>query len=249
MTGMQPELPLVGMAKERQRVGAALDGGESLLILGQRGCGKTRLIMEMLRGREELLYLAWEPTLHGLLISIARALIGAGHADFLARAMPGAERDAWLAEQTSVHLKGLLWNSLTSAPASLILDGISGAGFPAYRFLQRVYHTPGMMVLAVARDMDSMGPLNRLFWDRRRILHVDPLSARDAAQLFNSAADYFKLRNPGLNEFRDKVLECANGNPGQIIEMCRLATQPQYLAGRRVKFAPLRIDAFIKLTG
>ena len=94
-----------------------------------------------------------------------------------------------------------------------------------------------------------MGPLSRLFWDRRRILRIDPLNARDAAQLFDSAAGYFKLRNLGLNEFRDKVLECANGNPGQIIEMCRLATQPQYLAGRRVKFAPLRIDAFIKLTG
>ena len=52
-----------------------------------------------------------------------------------------------------------------------------------------------------------------------------------------------------LDEFREKVLESAHGRPGQIIEMCRLATQPQYLAGRYVKFAPLRIDKLIKFAG
>jgi hypothetical protein len=94
-----------------------------------------------------------------------------------------------------------------------------------------------------------MGALNRLLWDPERMLRIAPLNVRDAADLFDSAADHFKLGNLSLNGFREKVLECANGNPGQIIEMCRLATQPQYLAGRHVKFAPLRIDAFIKSTG
>jgi hypothetical protein len=149
---MEPELPLVGMASERQRVGAAFDNREPLLILGPRGCGKTRLIGETLRGRQEWLYIAWEPTLHALLVSISRALIGTGHSDFLARATPGAEPEGWLSRQTSIHLKGLLWNSLESAPAPLVLDGICGAGFPAYRFLRRIYHTTGMTIVAAARD-------------------------------------------------------------------------------------------------
>ena len=246
---MEPELPLVGMASERQRVGAAFDNREPLLILGPRGCGKTRLIGETLRGRQEWLYIAWEPTLHALLVSISRALIGTGHSDFLARATPGAEPEGWLSRQTSIHLKGLLWNSLESAPAPLVLDGICGAGFPAYRFLRRIYHTTGMTIVAAARDTAGMGALNRLLWDPERMLRIAPLNVRDAADLFDSAADLLNLGNLSLNGFREKVLECANGNPGQIIEKCRLATQPQYLAGRHVKFAPLRIDAFIKSTG
>jgi hypothetical protein len=78
------------------------------------------------------------------------------------------------------------------------------------------------------------------------VLHIPPLPERDAEQLFDSAADFFKLRHLDLNDFREKALESARGDPGQIIEMCRLATQPQYQAGRYIKFSPLRIDTVVK---
>jgi hypothetical protein len=128
----------------------------------------------------------------------------------------------------------------------MMLDGVTGAGFATYRFLQRIYHAPGMALFAASRDAFSLGALARLFWNPANALNLPPLSERDGEQLFEAAADYFKLRNLDLDEFREKVLESAGGNPGQIIEMCRLATQPQYHAGRYIKFAPLRIDTVIK---
>jgi hypothetical protein len=73
-----------------------------------------------------------------------------------------------------------------------------------------------------------------------------PIRERDAGQLFEAAADHFKLRNLDLDDFRDKVLESARGNPGQITEMCRLAAQPRYHAGRYIKFSPLRVDTVMK---
>lgn len=246
---MEPELPLVGMAREQRRLATALRNRESLLLLGPGGCGKTRLIRETLRGDEECLYVAWEPTLHGLLVVIARLLIATAHASFLSRAKPGPEPDGWLSNQTSIHLKGLLWNALESSPVPLILDGVTGSGSPTYRFLQRIYHTPGMTVFAAARDVPGMGALSRLFWDPRRMLNIAPLNDRDAARLFDLAAAHFKLCNLDLDEFRAKALESAQGNAGLIIEMCRLAAQPQYVAGRYVKFVPLRIDTLIKFVG
>ena len=117
---------------------------------------------------------------------------------------------------------------------------------PTYRFLQRICHTPGMAFFAASRDALSLGTLARLFWNPAKAMNVPPLHERDSEQLFEAAADYFALRDLDLDEFREKVLESARGNPGQIIEMCRLAAQPQYHAGRYIKFAPLRIDTVMK---
>jgi hypothetical protein len=243
---MEPYLPFVGMAKEMHRLGLAFGAGDPLLLLGPHGSGKTRLIQEALTGNRHVLYVAWEPALHDLLTAMSRALIAARHAGFIRCAKPGANPEAWLATQTSIHLKGLLWTAVESSPMPMMLDGVTGAGFPTYRFLQRIYHTPGMALFAASRDAVSLGTLTRLFWNPAKSLSVPPLPERDAEHLFESSADHFKLRHLDLDEFREKVLESARGNPGQIIEMCRLAAEPQYHAGRYIKFSPLRIDTVIK---
>ena len=247
---MEPRLPLVGMAREIERLSVAFATGDPLLVLGPRGSGKTRLIQEALSGNRQVLYLAWEPALHALLTAMARALIAARHTGFLSRAGrpsgPGPDSEDWLAVQTSVHLKGLLWSAVESSPVPMMLDGISGAGFPTYRFLQRIYHARRMALFAASRDAVSLGALARLFWNPAKALRIPPLRERDAGQLFESAAGHFKLGHLELDEFRDKVLQSARGNPGQIIEMCRLAAQPQYNVGRYIKFSPLRIDAVMK---
>jgi hypothetical protein len=243
---MEPELPFIGMAKQVQRLRSAFTTGDPLLLLGPQGSGKTRLTSEALSSSQQVLYITWEPTLHALLTAMARALIAMNHAGFISRAKPGADPESWLAVQTSVHLKGLLWTAVEVSPVTMILDGITGASFPTYRFLQRIYHSPGMALFAASRDASSLGALARLFWNPAKALSVPPLHEREAEQLFDAAADHFKLRNLNLHDFREKVLDKARGNPGQIIEMCRLAAQPQYHAGRYIKFAPLRIDTVMK---
>ena len=249
---MATHLPFVGMAKEMQRLSLAFGAGDPLLLLGPQGSGKTRLIQEALSGNAGVLYIAWQPTLHGLLTAMARTLMVARHASFIGRAGvpsgPGRDADAWLTAQTFVHLKGLLRTAVETLPMPMIRDGIAGASFPTYRFLQRIYHAPGMALFAASRDALSLGALARLFWHPAKALNIPPLPDREADQLFEAAADNFKLRKLDLDEFREKVLESARGNPGQILEMCRLAAQPRYQAGRYIKFSPLRIDMVMKFT-
>jgi hypothetical protein len=156
---------------------------------------------------------------------MARALIAARHPGFIRRAKLGADPETWLAVQTSIHLKGLLWTAVESSPLPMMLDGIAGASFPTYRFLPRIYHTPGMALFAASRETFSLGALARLFWNPAKALYILPLPERDAKQLFEAATDHFNLRNLNLDEFRKKVLRSARGNPGQIIEMCRLASE------------------------
>src|SRR5580658_9260991 len=105
---MEPQIRFIGMAKEVERLSLAIRTSDPLLLLGPQGSGKTRLIQEALAGNRHAIYIAWAPTLHTLLTAMARALIAARHAAFIGPADP----EAWLATQTSIHLKGILWTAL-----------------------------------------------------------------------------------------------------------------------------------------
>jgi hypothetical protein len=219
-------LPLIGRAGEISRLRDSLRNRRSLMVLGMAGSGKTALLRAIAE-EEDFIYLRYSKTLHQLLVDLAGALLEPGSFE----------------EQTSVHLKGLLWAALEAEPRAIAVDGIDRASFPTYRFFQRLYFVKGVSLIATAKDAISLGALGRLFWDPRSILHLDPLQHADAARLFDRAADQFGLRDLDIQEFRDKVLGSAKGNPGQIVEMCRMASNPIYVSGKHIKFAPLRIDA------
>jgi GTPase SAR1 family protein len=241
-------LPLIGMVRERQALVNAVKRRESSLLLGPGGSGKTTLVQSLLPGYQEKapIYIPQFETPHDLLVLITRALLRSGHKLVLRKGTTGSDWEKWLSGKTSVDLKGILWRSLEAEPRTLILDGVNRAGQPTYRFLQRLYFAPGMAIIATARDQLHLGELGRLFWDPRKTIHVQPLTDAEALRLFEAAADHFELRRLRLDEFREKVLDAARGNPGEIVEMCRLAAKPQYVAGNYIKFALIRIDALMK---
>lgn len=242
-------LPLIGLLSERKRVFDAVEKRESVLLLGPRGCGKTTVIRSVLGNRDDVIYLCYSPNLHVLLLSLTRALLHERHSYFRPVLSKHSDPESWLSRQTSIHLKGVLWNALEAEPRTIILDGVDGASHPVYRFLQRVYFTRGMALLAAARDSVALGSLGRLFWHPEKTIHFKHLTEHEAGQLFEIAADRFRLGELEIEEFRQKVLQAANGNPGQIVQMCRLAANPQYISGKHIKFAPLRIDAMMKFLG
>jgi hypothetical protein len=227
------EFPLLGFETERNRIALAARRRQPLLVLGPAGSGKTALIRAAIaRSGREALYLKYSASLHRLLADLARL------------ALPQRAYD--YSRQTSVRLKGLLWTSLEAEPRILVLDGVELASFPTYRFFQRLYHAEGIALIVAARSATLLGTMGRLFWDPRASIHIPPLTHAHASQLFDLAAGRFRLGHLDLQEFRPKALESANGNPGQIIEMCRLASNPVYVSGGHIKFAPLRMDALMK---
>ena len=105
----------------------------------------------------------------------------------------------------------------------------------------------GAAIIAAARNYRSLDALGRLFFDPRMVLNVPALTQLESNRLFNELARQLHLAQLDIGEFKRQVLEAARGNPGEIVEMCKLAAQPQYQHGSRIKFAPLRIDALINL--
>jgi hypothetical protein len=246
---MDQTFPLIGLTAEQQRLTTALHKRLPLLILGAAGSGKSALIataVASLPVSDGVISIQYSSNLHHLLLDLARALLSTGHAAFRKLALPGNDAEKWLSEQSSLHLKGLLWTSLEAEPRVIVLDGVAGASFPIYRFFQRIYFVKGMALIASSRDPVSLGALGRLFWDPRNTIHLHPLNHVDQNHLFDLAVVRFGLSHLDIEEFRHKVFEAVKGNPGQLIEMCRLAPNPMYITGRHIKFAPLWIDVLMK---
>lgn len=249
---MDAACPLIGLSLERERLRAALALRESVLLIGPAGSGKSALIRAAMADGPPvpgIVFLRYSASLHRLLVDLTRSLIAAGHQPLLGLAHPDSDLGKWLSHQTSVHLKGLLWTAFEAEPGTLVIDGVDGGSFPMYRFLQRLYFAPGMAIVASARNSGSLGALSRLFWDPRQTIPMRPLKDADARRLFDLSADRFGLGRLDVKDFREKALESAHGNPGQIIEMCRLASDPRYVSGTHIKFGPLRIDVLMKFPG
>ena len=148
---MHTACPLLGLFEERRRLTDAFKKRESLLITGPAGAGKTALIQAVigdLADRRDIVEIRYGANPHRLLMDLTRSLLLAKHKSLLACARHGSDVEEWLSHQTSVHLRGILWTSLEAEPKTLVLDGVSGASYPMYRFLQRLYFARGMTIIS-----------------------------------------------------------------------------------------------------
>lgn len=225
-----PDFPLVGRRREVAVLSAALRSRQSLLITGAAGIGKTRILRESLAAAKEPFIEIGQPAvLHDLLVRLAGCLD--------------------CSQAATSQLKPLVLQALRARGPCIVMEDVCRAGPRTYRFLQQVYYLPHTCLVVTARSASQIGYLRRLLWDPREEMALQPLTQPESLRLFEQARMAFGLDACDVDEFRDKALHAARGNPGQILGMCRLASQAQYRSGRHIKFAPLRIDlmtAFVR---
>ncbi len=246
---MSFEFPLIGRSDELAQVRNALLNRRHLVILAPTGFGKSRLLEAASESLPDLAPVRIKCPLqpHELLVGLARELLQEGHKSLTGILTCGVEA---VPRQTSIHLRGVLWKSLTLEPRTLILEDIHGASAPIYRFLKPLYYTDGVSIVATAHSVEGLGFLQRLFWDPRIRLDLKPLRDQDARQLASLAADRFVLPvEIDRAELQDRVVEAASGNPGRIVEMYRLAAESRYRRGDYVKMALIRIDLAARFSG
>jgi hypothetical protein len=235
--GLAPQdhpVPLFGRQDEVRALTNALRARKSCLVLGPKGIGKTRLLQESLSAARQPYVAVDRPVvLHSLLVDLAERL-----------SCP-AGRFRSVRKATSVALKPSIQNALRLRPRCVVLEDVAGADPRMYRFLQKVYYIPEVCLIVTATSRDRLGHLRKLLWDPSEEISLKPLTRLDALSLFDVASRMYRLQSFDLDAFGRKVLTAAQGNPGQILTMCRMASLPEYQAGRRIKFLPLRIDALM----
>jgi hypothetical protein len=225
-------VPLVGRRAELDALANAIRLRQSRLVAGPPGIGKTRILVEALSlGHGPHLLLRAPGTLHALLARLAAML------------------HCRAARATSSALKAGVLAALEAEPRPILLEDATDCDPRMYRFLRAVYHTPGSCLIATARSRAATGHLRKLLWDPREEICLKPLSRPEAGALFEAAAAAYNLSALDLEDFRNRTLTAARGNPGQILATCRLATRPEYRRGRRIKSLPLRMDALPSFLG
>lgn len=225
-------IPLVGRRAELEDLASAVRARRSRLVTGPGGIGKTRLIHHSLTAAGlPSVWLRAPRALQQLLVDLAHHL----------NAPP--ERFGDLQRASSASLRRIVQDTLRENPQRLVLDDLMETDPRMYRFLQQVYYVPGVSLVVGTRSRASLGFLRKLRWDPREEISLKPLRRVEAGGLFILACSAFGLDCLNLDDFKRKVLAAAQGNPGQILAMCRLACRPQYRVGRHVEFLPLRIDS------
>ena len=136
----------------------------------------------------------------------------------------------------------LVLTALHRAPQFVVLEDLYDADPRMYRFLQELSYLPGVALIVTASSRADLGYVRKLLWDPREEISLEPLSRSEARTLFDEAVRHFGIESLETGDFGRKVLAAADGNPGQIVAMCRMAASAEYQEGRYIKFLPLRID-------
>ncbi|MEP9364134.1 AAA family ATPase [Nocardioides sp. CN2-186] len=241
-------LPLIGREDELDLLRRLLDPdrttGESLVIVGDAGLGKSRLLDSAAeaaaqngwtvlhsrggRSETELAFAGLHQLAHGVL----------DRSDQLPEAQRSALRTALGLEsddeptplRVAVSLLSLLSAVASEAPLLLVVDDaqwVDSASLDALAFVVRRAEEEPIVLLAGARgDVPprSLAPLSRLV--------LEPLGPRSSASLLDS------LSAPLRSSDRQEVLSQADGNPLALVELARaLSAKPS--AALRWALTPL----------
>lgn len=251
---------MIDRETERRRLHQAIRNRESLLICGPAGVGKTTLISAVLAEESEGIAgsAIWVDGPHGLQ-PFLRALLSKLHEaeDKTLRRQLRAERvgegvfKGWLNSAPTSKLKGSIYRSMRMASYWVFLDHLpplTRAMASVVRELVWMLNTP-VYLTARGSGPGEVGHAMNIYSGEQQQLVLEPLRRAAACELLEACIQRFHLTRLDLDGFREAVLSFSGYNPGVLVGMCKLAAEPRYHYGARIKTRMIHIDYLMSLNG
>ncbi len=251
---------IIDRKAESHRLHQAIRQRESLLICGPSGVGKTTLISKVrvelpegvahsvisLDGLDGL-----QPFLRALLQNLHEAGDSTLRKQLRAEGVGGEGFKSWLKSQRTSRLKGAVYRSMQLASYWVFIDHVPPLTPAVGKVVRELVWMRNTPVYLVARGSgpEDVGHAANIYWGEHQRLILEPLHTPAARELLELCIRRFGLARPDLGDFREEVLSMSGYNPGALVTMCKLAAEPRYHYGSRIKTTLIQIDYLMSLNG
>jgi hypothetical protein len=251
---------LVGRESEARQLREALQKRQNRLICGCADSGKTFLmanVLAELSANERQKCICWTgpATRRQLVEHLTCGLYHAG--DPVVRNKVQADRfgeatlSRWLAGQSALRLRGILFTAAEHGEYRVFVDHLPTISQSVAELLKELVNRTNTPVYLLGRGYSQaeIGYAWSLYWTDEYRLPVQPLSEGAARELLDMCIEKYALKSLDLDGFREELLGLSGNLPGAIVKMCKLAAEPRYHYGDRVKLKLIHVDYLMQETG
>lgn len=225
---------------ERPEEVAALATGvlinrKSMLLFGEMGAGKTRLLHSLAAGREDVVYMVLSSSAREFLTGLIKGMHGGElptklQARVKAASLPG--------------LKGLVLGLLREKSWTLFLDQVQSPSNSMSRLIKDLNYFERTPVLMAARSehMEDIGGLRSLCYNRTSRVELKPFSSATAVAFTRHYGERLGLEATNLDEALKAISEMSRGYPGRILQMLHMARAAAYRFDDCIKYRLIYVD-------
>ena len=220
----------------RQRIAQ----GKSLLLFGDQGVGKTRLLQQAAANNKDVLYIGKGHAPREFLLALIEAL-DRGRS-------PRVVHSRDLQGLSVLSLKGIAQRALEAGNRVLMIDHVQSPTMALGHLIKELNYYGRTPIIFAARSqhMEDIGSLRSLCSDKSERLELKNWPEAVALEFARLRAIDAKLLAANLDSALQDMVEMSHGNPGAIVQMIEMAKQPQYRLGEQIKVHILYLDFRMK---